>query len=88
VETVDADYLLDELERESHDTAGEAMAVLALAVQAINRELDEEEPDEERIRELVQRLHDAARKVADKFNARGFSISVGFPLGVAVSVDW
>jgi hypothetical protein len=36
----------------------------------------------------VQRLHEAARKVTDKFNARGFSISVGFALGVSVSVDW
>ena len=85
---MDADNLLDELEGESYDTAGEAMAVLALAVRAINRELDEEEPDEGRIRELVQRLHDAADKAADKFHARGFSISVGFPLGVGVSVDW
>jgi hypothetical protein len=37
---------------------------------------------------LWQRLHEAARKVTDKFHASGFSISVGFPFGVSVSVDW
>jgi hypothetical protein len=63
------------------------MGALAEAVAAINREMAGE-PDEKRIRRLVIRLQRAAASVAAQSGASGFSISVGLPLRLSVSVEW
>ncbi len=39
---------------------------------------------EEKLREYLER----ARKLAEKFGPESFSVSVGFPLGVQVSLTW
>jgi hypothetical protein len=46
------------------------------------------EEDQRRIRRLVDKLHRATEAVARQVDASSFSISVGFPLGVGVSIDW
>ena len=43
---------------------------------------------ERRFREWVAKLYDIARRGAEQFDAAGFSITVGFPLGVSVTVDF
>jgi hypothetical protein len=84
---VDAEDLLSAVEFGSYRDPGEAMGALAEAVAAINREMLGE-PDGKRIRRLVTRLQRAAASVATQSGASGFSISVGLPLGVSVSVEW
>ena len=84
---MDAEDLLSAVESGSYGDSGEAMGALAEAVAAINREIGVE-PDEKRIRGLVTRLQRAAASVAAQSGASGFSISVGLPLGVSVSVEW
>jgi hypothetical protein len=84
---VDAEDLLSAVESGSYGDPGEAMGALAEAVAAINREMVGE-PNEKRIRRLVTRLQRAAASVAAQSGASGFSISVGLPLGVSVSVEW
>jgi hypothetical protein len=46
------------------------------------------ETDGKRIRQLVTRLQRTAASVAAQSGASGFSISVGLPLGVSVTVEW
>jgi hypothetical protein len=84
---VDAEDLLSAVESGSYGDPGEAMGALAEAVAAINREMVGEF-DGQRIRRLVTRLQGAAASVAAQSGASGFSISVGPPLGVSVSVEW
>jgi hypothetical protein len=84
---VDAEDLLSAVESGSYSDPGKAMGALAEAVAAINREMLGE-PDGKRIRRLVTRLQRAAASVAAQSGASGFSISVGLPLGVSVSVEW
>jgi hypothetical protein len=89
----DADSRLSEiefkLEQQRYESAGEAMADLALAVEAINNEMEESARfNPEKLRKWIERLHSAVRQIAAKFKARGFSITVGVPLGVSVGVDW
>jgi hypothetical protein len=84
---VDAEDLLSAVESGSYGDPGEAMGALAEAVAAINREMVGE-PDGKRVRRLVTRLHRAAASVAAQSGASGFSISVGLPLRVSVSVEW
>jgi hypothetical protein len=89
---VDADARLSEieskLESNEYESEGEAMADLALAVEAINNEATEAGFNPDRLRGWIERLYAAVRKIVDRFHARGFSITVGVPLGVSVSVDW
>ena len=63
------------------------MGALAEAVAAINREMVGE-PDGKRIGLLVTRLHAAAASVAAQSGASGFSISVGLPFRLSVTVEW
>jgi hypothetical protein len=84
---VDAEDLLSAVESGSYGDPGEAMGALAEAVAAINREMVGE-TDEQRIRQLVTRLQRTAASVAAQSGASGFSISVGLPLGVSVTVEW
>jgi hypothetical protein len=84
---VDAEDLLSAVESGSYSDPGKAMGALAEAVAAINREMLGE-PDGKRIRRLVTHLQRAAASVAGQSGASGFSISVGLPLGVSVSVEW
>jgi len=84
---VEAEALLSAVESGSHRDPGEAMGALAEAVAAINREMAGE-PDGKRIRRLVTRLHGAAASVAAQSGASGFSIAVGLPFGVSVTVEW
>ena len=84
---MDAEELLSAVESGSYGDPAEAMGALAEAVAAINREMLGE-PDGKRIRRLVTRLQRAAASVAAQSGASGFSVSVGFPLGVSVSVEW
>jgi hypothetical protein len=44
--------------------------------------------DPDRVRRWIERLHGATREVARRPGARGFTISVGFPAGVSVTIDW
>jgi hypothetical protein len=92
VVAVDPDARLSEieskLESNEYESEGEAMADLALAVEAINNEATEAGFNPDRLRGWIQRLYAAVRKIVDRFHARGFSITVGVPLGVSVSVDW
>jgi hypothetical protein len=81
---VDAEDLLSAVESSYYGDPGEAMGALAEAVAAINREMG----DEKRIRRLVTCLQRAAASVAAQSGASGFSISVGLPLAVSVSVQW
>jgi hypothetical protein len=67
------------------------MAVLTLTVGAINRELGDEPDETSRLRKLkewVDRLHEALQTVASDIGAHAFSISVGFPANVGVSLEW
>jgi hypothetical protein len=84
---VDAEDLLSAVESGSYGDPGEAMGALAEAVAAINREVAGE-TDGKRIRQLVTRLQRTAASVAAQSGASGFSISVGLPLGVSVTVEW
>lgn len=84
---MDAEDLLSAVEAGSYGDPAEAIGALAEAVAAINREMVGE-PDGKRVRRLVARLQRAAASVAAQSGASGFSISVGVPLGVSVSVDW
>ena len=84
---MDAEDLLSAVESESYGDPGEAMGALAEAVAAINREMVGE-ADGKRIRQLVTRLQRTAASVAAQSGASGFSISVGLPLGVSVTVQW
>ncbi len=84
---MDAEDLLSTVESSSYGKPGEAMGALAEAVAAINREMVGE-PDGKHIRQLVTRLQRAAASVAAQSGASGFSISVGLPLGVSVTVTW
>ena len=79
---MDAEELLSAVESGSYGDPAEAMGALAEAVAAINREMVGE-PDGKRIRRLVTRLQRAAASVAAQSGASGFSVSVGFPLGVS-----
>jgi hypothetical protein len=78
---------LDRLESGRYTDAGEAIGELAVATAEIARMMNEGD-DEGRIAHLVARLRNATETVARQSRARGFSISVGFPIGVSVSVDW
>jgi hypothetical protein len=84
---VEAEALLSAVESGSYGDPGEAMGALAEAVAALNREMVGE-PDGIRIRRLVTHLHGAAASVAAQSGASGFSVSVGLPLAVSVSVEW
>lgn len=84
---MDAEELLSAVESGSYRDPAEAMGALAEAVAAINREMVGE-PDRKRFRRLVAHLQRAAASVAAQSGASGFSISVGVPPGVAVSVEW
>lgn len=44
--------------------------------------------EQNKIERWVDRLHRVAGSVADKVEARGFSITVGFPAGVRVTLEW
>jgi hypothetical protein len=90
---MNAEALLNELEAVDVGPSygnREGLGTLLLAVEAINREITEGATmgDEDRLRKLVDRLHGAARKVAEASRAHGFSISGGIPAGVGVSVEW
>ena len=84
---MDAERLLSAVESGSYSGPGEAMGALAEAVAAINREMVGD-PDGKRLGRLVTHLHGAAASVAAQSAASGFSISVGLPLGVSVTVEW
>jgi hypothetical protein len=85
-----AETMLATLETARFQDSGEAIAEIAAVVSAVNREL-EGEPDEDRIRKLrewVKRLHAGVKNAAQQVGAESFSISVGFPLGISVGVEW
>ena len=84
---MEAEALLSAVESGSYGDPGEAMGALAEAVAAINREMVGEH-DGIRIRRLVTHLHGAAASVAAQSGASGFSIAVGLPFAVSVSVEW
>ena len=84
---MDAERLLSAVESGSYGGPGEAMGALAEAVAAINREMVDD-PDGKRLGRLVTRLHGAAASVAAQSGASGFSISVGLPFRVSVTVEW
>ena len=84
---MDAEELLSAVESGSYRDPAEAMGALAEAVAAINREMVGE-PDRKRFRRLVAHLQRAAASVAAQSGASGFSVSVGLPFAVSVSVEW
>ena len=84
---MEAEALLSAVESGSSGDPGEAMGALAEAVAAINREMVDD-PDGKRLGRLVTRLHGAAASVAAQSGASGFSISVGLPFRVSVTVEW
>lgn len=47
-----------------------------------------DEAEKGRIARLVGKFRDVAAKVARATNARSFTISVGFPVGVMISIEW
>jgi adenine deaminase len=69
-----------------YDSEGEAIRLLALAASEISGEMGTDDP--RRIKKALDRLYEAVKKVADQFDARGFSVSIFLPLGVSVTVDW
>ena len=84
---MDAEELLSAVESGSYRDPAEAIGALAEAVAAINREMVGE-PDRKRVRRLVAHLQRATASVAAQSGASGFSISVGVPFGVSITVDW
>jgi hypothetical protein len=80
---------LSDLEREEYSSQGEAMRMLALAVGEINEEIDQRSSVRgERVEEKVDRLFKAVKRIAEKFDAKSFTVSVGLPVGVSVSIEW
>jgi hypothetical protein len=84
----DIEGLFDEAAEAARRDEGEALALLALAVDQLNREFTPEGGNRERIEKLVKKLYETAHEIRNAGRARGFSISVGFPAGVSVSFDW
>jgi hypothetical protein len=73
-----------------YQSRDEAVAELAALCVAMGATLEHDAPERrrERIEEWVKRLLNAARSVAASFDARDFSVSVGWPSGVSVSFTW
>lgn len=73
----------------------EAIAALAEMTYTINKELGGDDAQTltaedrgERLRKWVERLAKIAKQIAEKFGALSFSITVGFPAGVSVTVTF
>lgn len=76
----------------SSNEALAALGTLQVALAHLNL-LSKEDPDEaakivEKLSKRIQKLKEDLQKIVDKSGAKGFSISVGVPLGIAVSVEW
>lgn len=96
---MEADDAVEALDRgvESADE-GEALELLWRASTAVSRAWDEAArsgalrtmgtDEDSRIRRWLERLLGAARRFAERFEAQGFSVSVGWPAGASVSIDW
>jgi hypothetical protein len=89
------DLLLDELGPGSYEEVGDWAARLLSATYLLNQRLEQleqvEKLEEERKRRLekwLKRLFESAKQAADQYEAVGFSIAVGIPAGVTVTVDW
>ena len=87
LEDQNPEILLEQLEADQYPES-EAMGMLALAVEQINLELQAGDGYQERIRKWVDKLRNPVRAVARLVKAEDFSISVGFPGGVSVSIHF
>ncbi len=90
-ENVDS-YLMH-LRNRRFDSQAEMLGAFLTATTMINTawpELYEKgEPDRDaRIGTWLESLWEAARSAAARFNAAGFSFSVGFPSAFSVTFDW
>lgn len=92
---MDLDALLADLEPRPYEPVEDWTARLLSATYPVNQQLDkalDQDEDEEerrsRLEKWLKRLFETVREASDRYEAAGFSISVGIPAGVAVSVDW
>ena len=89
----DVDSFLFDLRNRRFDSQAEMLGAFLAATTMINKawpELYEKgEPDRDaRIGRWLESLWDAARSASARFNAAGFSISVGFPSALSVTFEW
>lgn len=68
--------------------AGAELAMLSEAVALINMRMAKGGEPDERVRKWIKKLYEAAKTVAGRHDALSFSITVGLPVGVSVTVTW
>lgn len=86
--TLDAlDALLDALQSE-HQPEGGWLGSLAIVLDGINEAGKHDEADKGRIARMVDRFREAVDNVAKKTGAHCYSVSISYPLGVNVTLDW
>lgn len=81
------DAQLDALQSE-HEPEGGWLGSLAIVLDGINEAGKHDEADKRRIARMVDRFREAVDNVAKKTGAHGYSVSISYPLGVNVSLDW
>lgn len=85
------DSMLESMERRNFTSAQEAAAAILGTVYRLNEEVtrivNEEEKDR-KLRQWVEQLLNGITRVAKRYPAMGFSVSVGWPPSVTVTVRW
>ena len=87
------DGFLTDLRNRRFDSQAEMLSAFLTATAMINKAWPElyekgESDRDARIGKWLESLWEAARSAAARFNAAGFSISVGFPSAFSVTFEW
>jgi len=83
--------MLAAVEQGNFTSAQEATAAILGTVFRLNEEITRivnEEEKNKRLREWVEQLLNGIARVAKKYPAMSFSVSVGWPPSVTVTVEW
>ena len=78
---------LDQALRLGHEPTFGEIVVLAGQIDKAIR-LHGDEADRDRIKHIVDKFRDVVEKVAEASKAHGFTITVGVPVGLSVSIEW